>query len=54
MTTQFSLTDDQFAIQETARKFTADYTAKFGNAPDNWAALGFASMQVVAAAITQP
>jgi branched-chain amino acid transport system substrate-binding protein len=36
---------------DAARKFTADYTAKFGNAPDNWAALGYASMQVVAAAI---
>jgi branched-chain amino acid transport system substrate-binding protein len=36
---------------EAARKFTADYTAKYGNAPDNWAALGYASMQVVAAAL---
>ncbi len=34
-----------------ARKFSADYEKRFGEAPDNWSALGYASVQVVAAAI---
>jgi branched-chain amino acid transport system substrate-binding protein len=36
---------------DAARKFSADYRAKYGIDPDNWAALGFSSMQVVAAAL---
>ncbi len=34
-----------------ARQFSADYEKRFGEAPDNWSALGYASVQVVAASI---
>ena len=33
------------------QKFTADYTKAFGSVPDNWAAIGYTQMQIVAAAI---
>lgn len=36
---------------DMSRKFAADYTAKFGNAPDLWAATGYTMMNVVANAI---
>jgi branched-chain amino acid transport system substrate-binding protein len=34
-----------------ARQFSADFEKKYGAPPDNWAALGYMAMQVVANAI---